>query len=362
MPRRSSTPAITSPRVKAAIPAAASAVSAAKKKSPAKEPQTSAEPADVVQEGLHPRSRHHEPYDFVALTKICPALKRYVMTNRFGNRSIDFAMPVAVKTLNQALLLSFYDIKGWDIPAGYLCPPIPGRADYLHHLADLLATGHRGNMPPGEKISALDIGVGASAIYPLIGHRLYGWRFVGSDCDKKATESARRIVRANEGLEKVITIRTQPSTQTIFDGVVKPDEHFDVSLCNPPFHTSAEEAAAGTRRKWLQLGKTAALRNTDKPVLNFGGKESELWCPGGEVGFISRMIQESAEYYNLCMWFTSLVSKETSMPAIVRALKQAHVRERRVIELVHWQKRSRIVAWTFLDERQRKTWRDARWN
>jgi 23S rRNA (adenine1618-N6)-methyltransferase len=358
MPRRSSAPVTVSSQVKAAIP---TAISVVKKKSPTKEPQTNADPVAVVQDGLHPRSRHHGAYDFAVLTRQSPALKPYVMTNRFGNRSIDFAIPAAVKALNQALMLSFYNIKAWDIPAGYLCPPIPGRADYLHHLADLLATGHRGNMPPGEKISALDIGVGASAIYPLIGHRLYGWRFVGSDCDVKATESARRIVRANEGLEKVITIRTQQAAQTIFHGVVKPDEHFEVSLCNPPFHASAEEAAAGTRRKWLQLGKTSALRQSDKPVLNFGGKATELWCPGGEVGFISRMIQESAELPNLCLWFTSLVAKETSMPAIVRSLKQAHVRERRVFELTHGQKRSRIIAWTFLDERQRKTWRDARW-
>jgi 23S rRNA (adenine1618-N6)-methyltransferase len=316
----------------------------------------------VVHDGLHPRSRHHGAYDFTELTKCSPTLAGMILTNRYGHQTIDFANPDAVKALNQALLQTYYQIQHWDIPADYLCPPIPGRADYIHHVAELLASGHRGKMPPGAKISVLDIGVGASTIYPLLGHRLYGWRFVGSDCDVKATESARRIIRANAGLDEVITIRTQRSPQAIFHGVVKAEEYFDVSLCNPPFHTSAEEAAAGTRRKWHHLGKKAAARNDSTPVLNFGGKESELWCTGGEVGFISRMIQESVEYHNRCLWFTSLVSKESSMPAIVRVLQATHVREKRVIELAHGQKRSRIMAWTFLDERQRKTWRDARWN
>jgi 23S rRNA (adenine1618-N6)-methyltransferase len=203
--------------------------------------------------------------------------------------------------------------------------------------------------------------MGASAIYPLIGHREYKWQFVGTDCDAKATKSARKIIEANVGLAAVITVRTQRSTQTIFNGVTKPDEHFDVSICNPPFHTSAEEAEAGTRRKWHQLGKAEAARGRETPVLNFGGKASELWCAGGEVGFITRMINESAQTPGLCLWYTSLVAKETNMPPLVRALQAAHVREKRIMEMAHGQKRSRIIAWTFMDERQRRDWRNARW-
>jgi 23S rRNA (adenine1618-N6)-methyltransferase len=289
-----------------------------------------------------------------------PALARHVITTAYGNPSIDFADPAAVKALNGALLRTYYGIREWDIPAGYLCPPIPGRADYLHHLADLLASCNGGKIPRGGKIVALDVGVGASAIYPLIGHREYGWRFVGSDCDEAALASAKRIITADPGLSAAITLFRQRSPQALFAGVTQEGDHFDVSLCNPPFHASAAEAAEGSTRKWHHLGKHTAARG-GRPVLNFGGKEAELWCPGGEVGFISRMIAESRERPGLCLWFTSLVSKEASVPPLVRALHAAHVRERRIIELAHGQKRSRILAWTFLDERARRDWRAARW-
>jgi 23S rRNA (adenine1618-N6)-methyltransferase len=310
--------------------------------------------------GLHPRNRHPGQYDFAALVAASPALGRFVTTNRFGNRSIDFAKPAAVKALNQAILLTQYDIRQWEVPPQYLCPPIPGRADYIHHLADLLATANGGTIPRGPMICAFDVGVGASAIYPLIGYREYGWRFVGSESDPAAMTSAQRIVRANPGLDKFITLRRQKVPLQLFAGVVKEDEHFDVAMSNPPFHASATEAMKGTRRKWNNLGKPEAA-GRGAPLLNFGGQESELWCEGGEVGFISRMISESTQVPGLCLWFTSLVSKEASLPLIVRVLQAAHVRERRVIEMTHGQKRTRIIAWTFMDERQRRDWRGARW-
>ena len=310
--------------------------------------------------GLHPRNRHPGQYDFAALVAASPALGRFVTTNRFGNRSIDFAKPAAVKALNQAILLTQYDIRQWEVPPQYLCPPIPGRADYIHHLADLLATANGGTIPRGPMICAFDVGVGASAIYPLIGYREYGWRFVGSESDPAAMTSAQRIVRANPGLDKFITLRRQKVPLQLFAGVVKEDEHFDVAMSNPPFHASAAEAMKGTRRKWNNLGKPEAA-GRGAPLLNFGGQESELWCEGGEVGFISRMIAESTQVPGLCLWFTSLVSKEASLPLIVRVLQAAHVRERRVIEMTHGQKRTRIIAWTFMDERQRRDWRGARW-
>jgi 23S rRNA (adenine1618-N6)-methyltransferase len=332
------------------------AVTAPQRKLPA-DAKTNVPRAGTEVAGLHPRSRHHGQYDLTALVAASSALKQFIITTRFGQRSINFSDPAAVKALNQALLKHHYGIQAWDLPDGYLCPPIPGRADYLHHVADLLANG--GAIPRGAAITALDIGVGASVIYPLIGHREYGWTFVGTECTVDSLAAAQRVLDANVALRSAITLRRQRSPQALFAGVVHDGEHFDVSLCNPPFHASAEEASAGTRRKWHQLGKHKAAHGS--PVLNFGGRQSELWCEGGEVGFITRMIKESAQRPDVCLWFTSLVSKEASVPTLIRSLQAVHARERRVIDVQHGQKRSRILAWTFLDERQRRAWRDARW-
>ncbi|RZL99902.1 MAG: DUF890 domain-containing protein, partial [Pedobacter sp.] len=114
---------------------------------------------------LHPRNKHRSNYDFAALIKSFPDLRPYVALNKFGNESVDFSNPAAVKTLNSALLAHFYNIKHWDIPEGYLCPPIPGRADYVHYLADLLQLEE--GVMKGKAIKVLDIGTGANCVYPI---------------------------------------------------------------------------------------------------------------------------------------------------------------------------------------------------
>ena len=309
---------------------------------------------------LHPRNPHRDRYDFGRLIAGSPELAAFVTPNAYGDESINFADPAAVKALNRVLLNLVYGIRDWDIPAQYLCPPIPGRADHLHFLADLLAEESGGVIPRGDSIRVLDIGVGANCIYPLIGHREYGWQFVGTDIDAAAIANAQRIVDAN-GLGGAITLRLQPSPAAIFDGVVQSGEVFDLCMCNPPFHASLAEARSGTQRKWKNLGRDAEYKNAlgkkKVPVLNFGGQSMELCCEGGEEAFACRMIAESARLPGSCMWFTTLISKSASLPGVYRAIKYAGALQNKTIEMAQGQKKSRIVAWTFFDERQRQVWR-----
>jgi 23S rRNA (adenine1618-N6)-methyltransferase len=291
---------------------------------------------------VHPRSRHQDRYDFPALLRACPALGAFVGPSPAGDLTIDFADPAAVLALNRALLLHHYGIRAWEIPPGYLCPPIPGRVDYVHHVADLLATDS-GKIPRGPGVAIIEIGVGANCIYPLLGRAEYGWRFVGTETDPVALQSAQANVAANPALAMAIECRHQPTPTAIFQGVVHPGENFAASMCNPPFHVSAAAAAAGTERKVRNLAGSTAGR----PVLNFGGRSHELWCPGGETAFIRRMITESAHRPSLCRWFTTLVSKRESLPLIHSALRAAKATAVRTIDMSQGQKRSRIVAWTF---------------
>ena len=304
--------------------------------------------------GWHPRNRHGARYDFPGLIRSCPELARFVVKNPSGGDTVDFADPAAVTTLNRALLQHHYGVTHWDIPPGYLCPPIPGRADYLHHVADLLGDGDEVAIPRGPSVTVLDIGMGANCVYPILGIAEYGWQFVASDIDPVAVNWAKRLVAANRVLIGNIECRLQPARADIFKGIVRPGERFAVSICNPPFHASAEEAAAGTLRKLRNLGGA----KTAKPVLNFGGQGGELWCPGGESTFVLRMITQSAARPETCRWFTTLVSKRDNLPAIQQALKAANASEVRIIGLAHGQKKSRIVAWTFLPPEQRQSGRE----
>ncbi len=300
---------------------------------------------------LHPRNRHRDRYDFAELSKALPPLKSFLVANPFdaSELTIDFANPAAVVALNAALLKVFYSVESWRVPPGYLCPPIPGRADYVHHAADLLARDRSGNIPRGPDIRVLDIGVGANCIYPLIGHHEYGWRFVGSDVDAAALSAAQQILDANAGLAAAIELRLQKSPKKIFEGILTPDDRFDFVLCNPPFHASARSAAAGAARKWKNLGKAGGLRENaeSNPKLNFGGQAAELWCEGGEVGFVCRMVAESAQHQAQVAWFSALVSREESLPEIYSALKEVRARKIETIAMAQGQKKSRIVVWNF---------------
>jgi len=304
---------------------------------------------------LHPRNRHSGRYDFATLIACCAELAPFVSPNAYGDDSIDFADPAAVRTLNRALLRKYYGVVAWDIPSRYLCPPIPGRADYLHHLADLLASSNTGEIPRGAAVRVLDLGTGANLVYPLIGHSEYGWHFVGSDIDRGALSNAQAIIDANEGLADAIELRHQASPMSAFKGIIRRDERFDLVMCNPPFHASMDDARAGSLRKWRNLGKAPGTNKA--PALNFGGHSAELVCAGGEAGFIRRMIEESALIPERCRWFTSLVSKADTLRTIDHVLAASGVRARRTIDMAQGQKKSRIVAWTFLTERQRQGWR-----
>ncbi len=303
---------------------------------------------------LHPRNRHQGRYDFPALLQAHPALARFVIRNPYGKPSIDFADPAAVRTFNRALLAQLYGLHHWDIPEGYLCPPVPGRADYLHGLADVLATSNAGIIPRGEQVRVLDIGTGANCIYPLLGHIDYGWQFVGSDIDPQALAAAQRNLVAN-GLDQAIELRLQSQRTQIFRGLLRADERFHLTLCNPPFHASASEAHSGSRRKWRNLGKLDPSRQL--PALNFGGQHNELWCPGGELAFIQQMIEESREHAAQVLWFSCLVSKAGNLPLLHARLRQVGARQIRQVDMAQGQKQSRFLAWSFLDNDQQAAWR-----
>ena len=306
---------------------------------------------------LHPRNKHRERYNFKVLIRSCPELAQFVSVNKYNDESIDFFNPEAVKMLNKALLKHFYGIKNWNIPPNYLCPPIPGRADYIHHIADLLASINNVEIPRGNKIKCLDIGVGANCVYPIIGNYEYGWSFVGSDIDSVSIQSASQIIQQNLSLLGQVEVRLQNNPNNIFQGIIRPNEYFELSICNPPFHSSLAEAQSGTLRKLSNLNRKAV----SKPILNFGGKSNELWCQGGEERFVRDMIRESKQYATSCLWFSSLISKEANLNSALAALRNVEVVDSKVIPMGQGNKISRLIAWTFLSPDLQQKWVKTRW-
>lgn len=280
--------------------------------------------------GLHVKNRFNKGYDFEELIQKNPLLKAFVSKNKYQNLSIDFSNPKAVKELNKALLFSFDKISIWDFPDENLCPPIPGRLDYIHHLADLLKSE--------ENIKILDISTGATCIYPLLGVAEYNWIFVATDIDLDALDSAQDIIDDND-LDANIKLRQQFNEQQILKGILEEDDSFSATMCNPPFYKSAEEAQGANRRKTRNLGNNA--------VRNFSGNNNELWYVGGEKAFLHNYLYESSLFSKKSKWFTSLVSKKENVESLEKSSKKLGVSEFKVIPMQQGNKVTRIVCWRF---------------
>ena len=307
---------------------------------------------------LHPRNIHQGRYDLAALCKSCPELKAFLKRNPKGEDTVDFSDSQAVLCLNKALLAHHYQIANWQIPEGYLCPPIPGRANYIHYAADLLTSAAQAQVPTGKKVNVLDIGIGANCIYPIIGSQSYGWKFVGTDIDPVAVKVAEVIVQSNPRLSQLVTVRLQTDPKAVFKGIIKADDYFDLTVCNPPFHASSADAQEANQRKRNKLykGTKTDPGNDHASPLNFGGQNTELWCAGGELGFLTRMITESVEFSQQVYCFTSLVSKKENLAPLKKLLSRLGATKVDVVATSQGHKISRLLAWSFLTPRQRQAW------
>lgn len=300
---------------------------------------------------LHPKNAHKFGYDFDKLIHTNPDLNQYVFINNFATKTIDFSDPDAVKSLNKSILMHDYAIDFYDLPENYLCPPIPGRVDYIHYIADLLSANNNNVIPTGENIVGLDIGIGSNCIYPILGNALFNWTFVGTDIDENAIQNCKKIIENNPKLIDGISLQLQVEPRFIFKNIISREDKFAFTICNPPFHNSAVEATKSSIRKVNNLEKI----RTQKPVLNFGGQSSELWCDGGEIAFVTQMFYESAKYPLQVLWFTTLISKKENLPNVYKILNKLQAVEVKTIEMSQGQKTSRIVAWTFMTKKQQQT-------
>jgi 23S rRNA (adenine1618-N6)-methyltransferase len=318
--------------------------------------------------GLHPRNPHQGRYDFSVLTNEFAELKAFIKQNPAGEDTIDFSDNKAVLALNKALLAYHYQVEHWQIPEGYLCPPIPGRADYIHYVADLLAKANKDKAPRGKKIAALDIGTGANGIYPIIGSQSYGWQFTAVDIDPVSINTVKLIAESNPNLKKCINVRQQNDSKAIFNNILTENDYYDLTLCNPPFHASLGEAQASNQRKQHNLNKaqsavnkTQNAFNKTKSELNFGGQKAELWCPGGEIRFLKQMCDESKGFASQVCWFTTLVSKSENIAPLKHKLKKLGAQQIEVINMQQGHKISRLLAWSFLNAKQQENWALMRW-
>jgi len=144
-----------------------------------------------------------------------------------------------------------------------------------------------------------------------------------------------------------ISVRLQKDKNNFFKGIIEDGENYDLTMCNPPFHASLEDAIKANTKKVSNLNK----KDKDiKKGLNFGGQKAELWCKGGEKLFLKKMVKESIGFADKVVWFTSLVSNKDNVKPTIKVIERLGGRYK-VLEMSQGQKISRVLAWTFKDKK-----------
>ena len=290
---------------------------------------------------MHAQNPYAERYDLKSLANAHPPLQEHIVLNPSCQQTIDFTISDAVYELNKAMLLADYKLGDYNLPKGYLIPPIPGRLEYLLHLRDFISEKFK--VDKAVELRGLDIGAGANGIYCILGVQHFNWSMIGAESDAVAVKTVSENMLLTNALKDKIEIRHQENKSFLFNNIIQPKEQFDFSVCNPPFHSSKDEALKGSLKKQSNLVNPSD-RNTH--LLNFEGQANELWCNGGEALFIKRLIKESLGFKSQVKVFSCLVSKADSLAAIEKQLKKAKANHQ-IIPMDLGNKKSRIMVWWF---------------
>ncbi|GAO17345.1 hypothetical protein UVI_02038650 [Ustilaginoidea virens] len=210
---------------------------------------------------------------------------------------------------------------------------VPNRHNYILWLKDLLDTSSYSK--PGRELTGLDIGTGASCIYPLLGCVQRPWSFIATDIDDESLRFARNNVERNGLSGRIRLVARSPG-----DPLIPLDElgiaSIDFAMTNPPFYESEEQLLRSAQRK------------RRPPWTACTGAKTEMVTPGGEAAFVDAMFAESLRLRGRVQWYTAMLGFLSSLAGFVDKLRGAGVGNYAVTEFVQGAKTRRWgVAWSF---------------
>ncbi|KAH0293948.1 hypothetical protein M436DRAFT_71468 [Aureobasidium namibiae CBS 147.97] len=279
---------------------------------------------------------YDEDIDFQALAMTDPDFAKFYDD---ANGHVDFHDPKALQQLTKSVLKRDFDLK-LELPDDRLCPPVPVRYNYVRWLQDLMDSTSDSEDPAIDNITGLDIGIGASCIYSLLAcSSRPSWNMLGTDIDPQNFSHANKNIERND-----IESRIRTKLNTAEDALISPKafdlDRLDFVMCNPPFYSSAEDLAISSAGK------------SGPPSAVCTGAEVEMICPGGDAGFVLRMVEESRELKDTVKWYTSMLGKLSSVHQVIDRLKEIGVTNWAVTLLRAGNKTRRwAVGWSFGDRR-----------
>jgi 23S rRNA (adenine1618-N6)-methyltransferase len=284
------------------------------------------------------------PYDTVDFKELAKQDSDFKQWWQKSQGQLDFQDPATVKVLSKAILSADFDLH-LDVPDDRLCPPIPNRWNYvawIHELLDSTSPDYSGTYDSNRKVVGLDIGTGSSAIYTMLCLQARpNWTMCATDVDKKSFESAARNLALNSLMTRTKLLQTTELNALIPLAALAVD-HLDFTICNPPFFNDTHDMISslkGEGKSW-------------RPNSICTGAEVEMVCEGGDLGFVTKIVNESLTLREKVQWYTSMLGKLESARAVIGLLKKHGVTNWAVgaVEPGAVTKRW-IVAWSFGDLR-----------
>lgn len=229
----------------------------------------------------------------------------------------DFSNQDAIRRLAETILSEYHGIL-CVLSASNLCPRVPNRLLYLQWIEKVLEV-----MSSTNEAEIIDIGTGSSLIYPLLGCWLNrNWTFIGTECDEKSYQLALDNLARNPEYQSRISLRKTDKNAALLPqdlGLTNSGTPKDVVImCNPPFFDIEQKNSEEFLSK-IDLTKLVAT-------------DLELFYPGGEVGFVSRLIGESTLLKQV-KWFTSMIGQFSSIEPIVHKLREENISNFGLFEL-----------------------------
>ncbi|KAF8426874.1 hypothetical protein EV426DRAFT_423823 [Tirmania nivea] len=282
---------------------------------------------------MHERNIYRNGVDFSQLGKDCSQFAKYLVK---GPSQIDFQDPDAVRELTTSLLKRDFNLIV-DLPNDRLCPPVPNRLNYIHWLQDLLdatSGGESDDYDPEREVVGLDIGVGASCIYPLLGCATRpNWKFVGTDIDPLSLHHAQRQLTLNSLNPRIHLIPTHATTP-FFSPPLAAASRLDFTMCNPPFYHSptAATSSSSLSSRHSSTQHLSHLTHLPTPITKLRppnspppqATQAEMSTPGGELSFVLRILHESAlpDVRTRVQWFSVMLGVKSHVVPLVEEIKK----------------------------------------
>uniref|UniRef100_A0A6B2L5D9 U6 small nuclear RNA (adenine-(43)-N(6))-methyltransferase n=1 Tax=Arcella intermedia TaxID=1963864 RepID=A0A6B2L5D9_9EUKA len=272
---------------------------------------------------------YNNPPNFEEIALKHPPLQPHLIRSK-GTTTIDWKNEDSQRELTKALLSVHFNVK-IELSPTNLCPTVTSRSNYIYWINDLL-NGSPSPSPGGDekkKVIGIDIGTGASCIYPLLGASIYGWDFLGTDIDPASLEYAIKNVALNDWNDKIQTRLVQEGS--ILLNNLKDNESFDFCMCNPPFFDSLEQ-------------------KVDNPKTVCEATLNELVTVGGELAFISQIIQESLVLKSQVRWYSSMIGRKKNVKKLLNLLKKHKVTNIRSTTFYQGLTTRWAIAWCIGDD------------